>query len=157
MTQIAKAPNCAHCTRPAMLVTGREVYPRRADLHAKRFWKCVPCNAWVGVHRDSRNFAPLGSPANEALRRMRRECHEAFDVLWTTGRMSRNEAYAWLARTLRIEPKHCHFAHFRFDRARQAIEAIERRRGMTREQAAHEDRVLAEAEAHDRAKGAGAA
>lgn len=157
MTTIAKAPNCAHCIQPAELVTGSEVYPKRGDLAAKRFWMCRGCKAWVGVHENSPSFTPLGSPANDALRQMRSRCHKALDPLWQRGAMTRQQAYAWLAKTLQIDVKHCHIGHFRFDRARQAIEAIERRRGMTREQAAHEDRVLAEAEERELAEKAKAA
>jgi len=76
------------------------------------FWGCSrypACRATHGAHPDG---SPLGVPANSATKRARIEAHAAFDLLWRTGRMKRNEAYRWLAEQLGIERRACHIANF---------------------------------------------
>lgn len=38
---------CAECNGRPVLVTGAVIYPHRADLHARSFWRCE-CGAYVG-------------------------------------------------------------------------------------------------------------
>lgn len=47
--------------------------------------------------------------------------HDTFDVLWKSGRMSRTQAYAALARHLRLSKDDCHIKRFGVD---QCIETI---------------------------------
>lgn len=42
----------------------------------------------------------------------RMAAHAAFDPLWKSGRMTRNEAYKWLSRKMRLKPINCHMAMF---------------------------------------------
>lgn len=102
--------NCDYCGKPAELVTGDEIYPHRPDLSRLRFWRCEPCDAHVGCHRGTTR--PLGRLANAELRRAKMAAHAAFDPLWKSGRMSRSEAYAWLADRLGIEADVCHIGMF---------------------------------------------
>lgn len=83
------------------LVTGKEIYPHRPDLHAKRFWLCRPCNAYVGCHPGTER--PLGPPAGPALRQLRLLAHEALDPLWQSGRFKRAQVYRELSRRLGFE------------------------------------------------------
>lgn len=64
-----------------------------------QFWGCSgypACDARVGAHPDGK---PMGTPANDELRRWRRAAHAVFDRLWKGdgAEMSRAEAYAWIA------------------------------------------------------------
>lgn len=101
---------CDYCGNPAPLVTGREVYPHRPDLYAKRFYRCQPCGAWVGCHPGTRR--PLGRLANAELRRAKMVAHEAFDPLWRNGSGNRTSRYRWLAEQLGIKPEDCHIGMF---------------------------------------------
>lgn len=103
---------CDYCEQPAKLVTGRDVYPHIPKLAGLRLWKCAPCEAWVGTHKNSKDHAPLGRLANEALRTMKMRAHAAFDPLWKDGHFGRKEVYALLAEKLNIEVRDCHIGMF---------------------------------------------
>ena len=66
-------------------------------------WKCPRpgCSVvWWG--------RPRTTPADDKTRQARQRAHAAFDPLWQTKRMTRREAYAWMARYLRTDPYHAH-------------------------------------------------
>ncbi len=87
---------CNYCGRTAELVDGSAIYPRRPALAHKRFYRCLPCDAYVGCHDGTEN--PLGRLANAELRREKMRVHAAFDPLWKDyGRRVRRRAYRWLA------------------------------------------------------------
>jgi hypothetical protein len=116
------APKCQHCERVARLTNGAEIYPHRTDLAHKRFWKCDPCAAFVGCHppKDSERggmgdgTVALGRPANHELRNLRKAAHAAFDPMFreSAGRVSRRDAYTWLAGQLGMSYSECHIGHF---------------------------------------------
>lgn len=101
---------CNYCYKSAELVTGREIYPHRLDLHDKRFYRCVPCGAIVGCHPGTTRA--LGRLANAELRKARMAAHAAFDPLWRSGRMTRGAAYKWLAARLGVDGGLCHIGEF---------------------------------------------
>lgn len=115
------------CGRAAELATGREIYPSRPDLAAKRFYLCRPCRAWVGCHKDGR---PFGTPADARTRRARKKAHGAFDPLWVKRGMSRREAYTWLAAELGIEVDKCHIAMFDAETCERVVQIIIREKGI---------------------------
>ena len=100
---------CEYCKREAKIVTGGALYGRK-DLDHKLFWKCDPCDAWVGCH-PSTSF-PLGSLANADLRLARRATHAAFDRMWKTGGMTRSQSYDWLAQAMQLPHHLCHIGMF---------------------------------------------
>lgn len=116
---------CWYCRRPARLVTGMDLYPHRPDLFGKRFWRCLPCAAWVGCHPDTTE--PLGRLANSELRSLKQAVHRVLDLLWQQGGMSREEAYAWLAEQLELTAEECHVGMFDPATCRRAIEALNHR------------------------------
>lgn len=105
---------CSDCGRYAGLVTGEVVYPHRADLHHKAFWRCCACGAYVGCHPGTHQ--PLGTPAGPETRMARNNAHAALDPLWrrkmardgVPKHEARGAAYQWLAEQLQIDPKACH-------------------------------------------------
>ena len=103
---------CPYCSEPARLVNGVVIYPHREDLFGKKFWKCYPCDAYVGTHINSEGHKPLGRLANRELRQAKMAAHKAFDPLWKHGDMSRTKAYKWLARRLHLSVQKCHIGHF---------------------------------------------
>lgn len=110
---------CNYCNNEALLVSGKEVYPHRPDLYRKRFYLCSPCNAYVGCHMNT--TIPLGSLANENLRKIRRQAHDMFDPLWKTSLITRKKAYKLLASHLSISPSDCHIASFNEDLCNEVI------------------------------------
>jgi hypothetical protein len=104
-------PRCPYCGVPAKLVTGRAVYPHRADLADRRYWRCDLCLARAGAD-VARDFAPTGRLANADLRAAQAAAHQAFDPLWKSGAMTRNAALRWLATELGLPKASIHFSQF---------------------------------------------
>lgn len=134
---------CPYCSAPVGLVNGEAVYPHRPDLFERNFWVCAPCDAYVGCHAkgarvpvrggtlESDGTLPLGTPANAALRELRKSCHLAFDgATWKAPQpvgervLTRFAAYKWLATTLGISVVDCHFAQFSEDMCRRVIKLM---------------------------------
>lgn len=138
-----KAPTCAHCSSPATLVSGVDVYPHRPDLSAKWFWRCGMCpDTYVGCHGITKRS--LGRPANSELRAARTILHnERVDPLWKNAISSvgyqpedpraiviiRNTArarvYQFLGYKLGLEKEDCHIAMFTLDECRRAWRALQ--------------------------------
>ncbi len=86
-------------------------------------WACLPCGAWVGVHRDSADYAPLGGLANADLRKARIVAHACFDKLWKAKMrrdkceksVARGAGYKWLATQLGIPAAEAHIGKFDLD------------------------------------------
>jgi hypothetical protein len=112
-------------------VTGKEIYPHRADLADRKFWRCEPCGAYVGCH--VKTGKPLGRLANAGLRRLRIAAHEQFDKLWKVGDAEtlgkrRTSMYAWLARTLGVRGDQCHIGMFDETMCRRVLQAVKERK-----------------------------
>ena len=118
---------CPYCGNPARLVNGSEIYKFRKDLAFLKFWKCGPCDSYVGCHKQgaivqtesgnvvSDGTMPLGRLANAELRKAKSDAHMAFDVFWkyedNKGK-ARRDAYKRLARALGIKFTECHIGSF---------------------------------------------
>ncbi|MBK4735985.1 zinc-finger-containing protein [Noviherbaspirillum pedocola] len=71
-------------------------------------WKC---DSRVGMHPQTN--IPLGALANRETRAARMQAKDAFNPLWQSKRMTRSEAYAWLAKQLSIaKVESCHIGWF---------------------------------------------
>jgi zinc-finger-containing domain len=103
---------CPYCGKKAELSTGKRIYPHRLDLHKLLFYVCWKCQAWVGCHKSGR---PLGRLADEKLRKAKIAAHDSFDRIWKSGRLTRTEAYKWLAEKLKIPVEECHIGMFDLD------------------------------------------
>jgi hypothetical protein len=110
---------CPYCVQDAKLVTGEEIYPKRPDLHKKKYWLCSACGAYVGCHGDTDK--PLGRLADAQLRALKIKAHIALDRLWKNGHMSRTYAYLWLAEQLGIAECECHIGMFSTQRCKDVI------------------------------------
>lgn len=125
---------CPYCGKEAPQVTGRELYPHRPDLFAKRFYWCRPCGAYVGCHPDGKAYGRL---ANAELRKARGFVHGLFDPIWENARdaynghdnakvrgVTRSRAYRWLASRMGIDPAACHIGMFDVEQCRQAFRIL---------------------------------
>ena len=111
--------NCEYCGNPAEFVTGAIMYPHRFDLKHTRFWRCKPCQAWVGCYPSGR---PLGRLANLQLRIAKQKAHEAFDTFWKYGPMTRSQAYTWLSQEMGIPLDLCHIGMFNESQCERVVE-----------------------------------
>lgn len=127
MTAQDKLPTCPHCGQASKLVKGQEIYPHRPDLSALNFYRCAPCDAYVGTHKGTKTA--LGTPANAPLRAARSRAHAAFDPIWRERKMSRTRAYAWLSRQLALPPGETHIGMFNTEQCAATVAAVERQFG----------------------------
>lgn len=106
---------CCGCSRKvaARLTTGKELYPRRDDLHAFHFWICDTCKNFVGTHHkaDKNKDKPLGCIPTPELKNARKHIHRILDPLWKRGHFHRSKLYAMIAK--RIKRKKFHTAEIR--------------------------------------------
>lgn len=115
---------CNYCGKSAVLTTGQIIYPHREDLKFLKFWQCVSCDAYVGCHKNSKDYKPLGILANRELRQLRIKAHGLFDLSWRSGKITRDKAYQRLSQSMGIKKKDCHIGHFNIDQCEMALNVL---------------------------------
>lgn len=118
---IAKARVCPYCGRKPVLTDSAEIYGGRSF---GPIWLCRPCNAYVGCHQGT--TTPKGRLADSLLRQAKKKAHCAFDPIWQTGLMKRQEAYDWLSRELGIPRDYTHIGMFDVDTCLRTVSLCER-------------------------------
>lgn len=125
---------CLYCGNAAELVTGAVIYPLRPDLAPLNFWRCAPCGAFVGCHKegsyrfedgkkiDHKGTEPMGRLADAELRRAKITAHAAFDPVWKARGMSRRAAYFWLANRLCLPVERAHIGEFDVALCKRVVE-----------------------------------
>lgn len=124
-----QAPTCPYCQAASECVDGTVIYPHRPDLAEKKFWRCAPCDAYVGCHDGTPE--PFGRLANAELRQAKTKAHIAFDPIWRTGRMTRSDAYRWLAEKLGISIDECHIGMFDVEQCEKVVHLAAAEMGRT--------------------------
>ncbi|MEN6487272.1 MAG: DUF3268 family zinc-finger domain-containing protein [Smithella sp.] len=115
---------CPYCGREAEYRDSKIIYGRSYGM----IYICRPCDAYVGVHKGTDK--PLGRLANKELRYWKTAAHDAFDPLWRSGRMKRNEAYKWLAERMGLSKKETHIGMFDIAECKTVIKICENERTM---------------------------
>ncbi|WP_074139080.1 zinc-finger-containing protein [Enterobacter kobei] len=109
--------SCRFCSGHVRVGTHEEVYGR--DYGDWPYvYLCESCRAYVGMHPFT--SIPLGTLADQRTRDARKKCKPAFERLWKSGRMTRSEAYEWLAGKLGIPVGECHFGWFTPEQCEEA-------------------------------------
>ena len=121
-------PVCPECGKPAILVDSKVVYQR--SYGPIWYCDCIKGAVYVGCHRNT--SIPLGTMATARLRYYRKRAHAAFDPLWKNKRakMSRTEAYHWLASRMNIPVEECHIAMFDEETCKVAERVCRHKRGL---------------------------
>lgn len=107
---------CNYCGNEAKLVSSKSFYGRSYGTH---LYVCWECDARVGTHRNS--LVPLGTLANRELRQLRKECHQHFDVLWKSRKMSRSQAYHWLRKKMNLSREEAHIGMFNKSQCKELL------------------------------------
>ena len=99
---------CPYCGAQALLREGSFLFE---NPFIKYLYVCVrypECDTYVAAHEDTKK--PMGSPANEALRKKRQLAHQHFDRLWkgSSPVFSRKQAYNWLNDKFGGHMRHMH-------------------------------------------------
>ena len=111
---------CPYCGSRALLRPATVVRPIAAP--GEEVYVCArypACDAYVAAHRDSR--LPMGTLADKALRRKRRQAHLALNRLWESGCMSKKEAYRYLQVQMGLPESEAHIGRFSEYRCKQVI------------------------------------
>lgn len=115
---------CRYCGGVIRLIPIESIYgpaaAKRLELTGEFIYQCQNCNARVGCHKGTTR--PLGNVANETLRLKRIETHQVFDAYWTRRRMTRTDAYRWLAKKLGLSERKTHIGSFEMDQCQKTID-----------------------------------
>lgn len=115
---------CDCCGSPRVNLQKRGYMGLRVTKEWDLIWHCLDCHALVGCHEGT--DIPLGLMADAMTRDARVQAHGVFDNLWR-GRhrkMTRGEAYAWMARTLMIPPEAAHIGMLDERQCERLIQAV---------------------------------
>lgn len=117
-------PICGECGAPMVLRVAK-----RGSLIGTKFYGCSRYPYCDGTHSAHQSTGePLGVPANKATKRARIDAHAAFDQLHQTrGRMSRKQAYAWLAARLHLTADECHIGRFTIAQCQRVVTLVNQR------------------------------
>lgn len=119
-----KRPNikCPYCNSSAFLRPASFLNKVGSAYDGTAYYVCAKypaCDSYVKAH--SFNHMPMGTLANPALRRKRREAHIALQQLQDMNLMTRKEAYRWLQTQFGL-PDETHIAKFSEFRCEQVIQ-----------------------------------
>ena len=116
--------SCRYCASVVRVVTNDQIYNGRQ--YGEWPWVCLcdnaECGAYVGFHPFT--GIPLGTLARRPLRDARKQAKALFNPFWESGRMTRGEAYASLAKAMGIPELECHFGWFDEAQCQQAIDHL---------------------------------
>lgn len=112
---------CGYCGTRPKLVTSKEFYGRD---YGTNVYLCKNCNAYVTTHRFSTK--PMGTLANEELRKLRIKCHNYFDPFWRMGCVTRDEAYEWLSIVMDLPPEKAHIGMFDEEQCRKLLDILQK-------------------------------
>lgn len=124
-----KRPNikCPYCGSQAFLRPASVLNKHGPVYDGEKYYVCARypfCDAYVKAHEF--NQMPMGTLANGALRRRRREAHLALQSLCEHRRMTRKEAYRWLQTQMGLPAEDTHIAKFSEQRCEEVIEICHR-------------------------------
>lgn len=109
---------CSSCGGDVVIAHHTEVYGREYS-EWPWMYRCPACDSSVGMHPFT--SIPLGTLADRQLRTLRNNCKQPFELVWRSGLMSRDQAYAALADHLGMPVENCHFGWFDADQCRRAL------------------------------------
>ncbi len=115
---------CPYCKCETMLVTDREIYGQHSNYNSYFIQCSQNRDHYVGTFANGRS---LGRLADSELRKLKREGHAVFDKLWQGEDAtfnSRDHAYTWLSRKMRLSMDLTHFAMFDDEQCTQSIQIV---------------------------------
>lgn len=121
--EILYGRRCPYCGQPSSYIDSIQIY----GISYGMVYACLPCQAWVGVHKDEPTKSK-GRLANEEHRKAKKAAHDAFDALWKGGHIKkRSSAYWWLSKKLEIPKQFTHIGMFSIATCQKVIKLCEER------------------------------
>ena len=123
---LEKPTVCRYCGNPVVLTSNAEIYGK--EYGNGKCFLCRKCKAYVGVHTET--LTPLGTLANDELRKWRHKAHNEFDKLWKgkTRKMTRYNAYGWLSKQMNLRRDETHIALFEIEQCKQVIDICQKQK-----------------------------
>lgn len=117
---------CRYCGGEVVFTSNSEIYGK--EYGNGKCFLCRKCRAFVGVHTET--LTPLGTLANDELRKWRKKAHSEFDKLWKgkTRKMTRYNAYSWLSDKMKLSRDETHIALFEIEQCQKVLELLEERK-----------------------------
>jgi len=116
---------CPYCGAPVRYRSADGIYqdnPNGVMLYVcERYPKC---DAYVRTHAGTK--VPVGNMADGELRALRKEVHDAFNQLYLSKMMSRDDAYRWLSDMLQASQSQAHIGNLTEYYCRKVIEESKR-------------------------------
>lgn len=115
---------CRYCGSEVVFTSNAEIYGK--EYGNGKCFLCRNCRAYVGVHTET--LTPLGTLANDELRKWRNKAHNEFDKLWkgNTRIMTRHNAYGWLAKQMNLTRDETHIALFEIEQCKKVLELLKK-------------------------------
>ncbi len=105
--------NCPECGARMALKESKHGY-----FYGCSKWFETKCSGSHGAHPNGK---PLGIPANKATKLKRIITHGFFDKLWVGQPITRDQAYRWLQKEMRMTEQECHIGRFNMDECDMVI------------------------------------
>ena len=120
---------CPECDSELIELGGESIYPYNPRMHARQFWCCRKCKAWVPSHPD--HHYPVGTPANAVLRALRHDVIEKATVLikrkmnkeGADGKSAYKSCMNWIGKEVGLG-RECYIHLLTLEEARAAIKIL---------------------------------
>lgn len=102
---------CPYCGQKLVFRTAEEMGIKEED--GVNFWACSnypECDAYVRTNKGTQ--VPRGTVANKELRELRKNTHAVFNRLYTSGYMTKQDAYVWLKTLMGCTGHSAHIGQF---------------------------------------------
>lgn len=116
LDKIMSGKICPYCNNITKYVDSNIIYGKSYGM----IYLCTPCNAYVGVHKNSDKA--LGRLANAQLRYWKKEAHKYFDIIWKEKHEKRSELYKHLSRHLGLPAEYTHIGMFSIDTCKKVVD-----------------------------------
>lgn len=121
------APVCPECGSEMELRKTKKFTTKSGQ--PKKFWSCSRFPQCQGAHGAHPDGTPLGRPGTKEEKAARRSAHAVFDALAHEKKWSKNDAYAWLAKELKMTREECHIANFGVDECAEVLRVCGAQKG----------------------------
>lgn len=112
---------CPDCKAPMVLKEGKH-----GKFYGCSNFRSTGCKGSHSAHQKT-GF-PMGTPAKPDVKAARHRAHKVFDEIWTTGRMTRKQAYQWMQKIMNLTKREAHIAAFDISQCEKLIEEVSRLR-----------------------------
>ena len=120
--RLPRPVKCDCCVSPRVHLQKRSFMGMRVYSEWDLIWHCLDCLALVGTHEGT--DIPLGYMADRDTRDARYQAHKVFDPMWRRRKMSKADAYIWMASVLGLPLAEAHIGMLDYEQCHRLIAAV---------------------------------